>query len=185
MKNQVIKPIATALWLIKNTKLTFKQIGSFCNLQEQEVMAMADGFEKSSLEPNNPIKIGQLTMEEIQKCESNKNLDLNLSELPIFKDTNVKISKKVYTSVAKRKEKISGALFLIENYSQLPITSIIKLTGITKKSAESLISGTYSKIQEINPKDPIISGLCTQLTFNEEIVKYSKEDNNEKSSDRN
>jgi uncharacterized protein len=174
MKNQVIKPIASALWLIKNTKLTFNQIANFTGLTNAEINAMADGFEKSSLEPNNPIKIGQLTKEELTRCENNPKAELKLSQLPIFSDTEIKISKKTYVSVARRKEKISGALFLLEKYSNLPIESVMRLTGATKKIVESLINQTYSAIGELNPKDPIISGLCTQVKLNEELAKYSK-----------
>jgi hypothetical protein len=174
MKNYVIKPVATALWLIENTKLTFTQIGNFCNISEVEIKAMADGFEKSFLEPNNPIKIGQLNQEEIKRCEENPKADLQLSALPIFPDTEIKISKKVYTPLSKRKDKISGALFLIQNHPELPENSIIKLTGATKKAVENLKLGNYPKIEEITPKDPASLSLCTQVKFNEELAKFSK-----------
>lgn len=174
MKNQVIKPIATALWLIKNTKLTFLQISNFTGLTELEINAMADGFEKSSLEPNNPIKIGQLTQEELTKCENNPKANLQLSGLPIFNDIQIKVSKKTYVSLAKRKEKLTGALFLLEKHPILPIESVMKLTGATRKMVEGLVNQTYSKLNELSPKDPTISRLCTQVKLNEELAKYSK-----------
>ena len=176
MKNQVIKPFATALWLINNTKLTFSQIARFCDISEIEIKAMADGFEKASLEPNNPIKIGQLSAEEIARCEENQMADLKLSSLPIFADTEIKISKKTYTPMSKRKDKVNGALFLIQNYPELPEVSIIKLTGASKKTVEAMLSNTYQKIEEVNPRDPISLGLCTQVKLNEDLAKYSKKE---------
>ena len=94
MKNQVIKPIATALWLLQNTKLTFSQIGAFTLLSNPEIKAIADGFSMSHLEANNPVKVGQITLEEIARCEADENASLRLSSLPLFNDIEVKISKK-------------------------------------------------------------------------------------------
>jgi hypothetical protein len=176
MKNQVIKPFATALWLINNTKLTFAQIARFCDISETEIQAMADGFEKSSLEPHNPLKVGQLTIEEIARCEESPLSDLKLSYLPIFPDTEIKVSKKVYTPMSKRKDKLNGALFLIQNYPELPEIAVVKLTGVSKKTAEALFNNTYAKIEDIIPRDPISLGLCTQVKLNDEMAKYKKSD---------
>jgi hypothetical protein len=174
MKNKVIKPIATALWLIKNTKLTFNQIAQFCNISEAEIESMADGFEKSFLEPNNPIKVGQLTEQEVKKCEDDPKMFLKLSPLPIFPDTSIKVSKKSYTSLSDRKNKINGALFLIERHKILPIEVIARLTKATKGAVQKLLEGTYPKMEELTPRDPISLGLCTQVKLNEELAKFTK-----------
>ena len=175
MRNQVIKPIATALWLLKNTKLTFGQIASFCSISEVEVTAMADGFEKAYLEPNNPIKLGQLTIEEIKKCEQNPNAPLKLSGLPVFNDIDIKVSKKVYTPISKRKDKINTALYLVEHYPGLTVAQIVKLTGSTKKAVESIKDKTYNNLEDYTAKDPVSLGVCSQLQLNEEIAKIKKE----------
>jgi hypothetical protein len=174
MKNQVIKPLATALWLINNTKLTFKQIAEFCQVSETEIIAMADGFEKAFLEPNNPIKIGQLTQEEIIRCEAHHDASLNLSRLPIFTDIEIKVSKKSYTPISKRKDKISGALFLLQTQPSLPLEAIVRLTSATKRSVQALTDGTFGKIEEITPRDPVLLGLCTQVKLNAELSKIKK-----------
>jgi hypothetical protein len=176
MKNQVIKPIGTALWLLKNTKLSFRQIAKFVSVSEMEIRAMADGFDKAFLEPNNPInKAGQLTIAEIARCEANETEDLKLSGLPLFNDIEIKVSKKVFTPMSKRKDKVSGVLFLLESYPKLSSEQIIKLTGATKKMVEGVIDKTYSSIESVSPKDPIVSGLCTQVKLNEELEKAKKE----------
>lgn len=175
MKSQLIKPVATALWLIKNTKLTFSQIAKFCLIPEAEIEAMADGFEKAFLESNNPIKTGQLTVDEITRCEADSNADLQISSLPLFAGTEIKVSKKSYTPMSQRRNKLSGALFLLQNY-KLTNASIMKLTGTTKRVVEGMIDGTLSNLDDITPKDPILLGLCTQVMLNEEINKNKKSD---------
>ena len=136
---------------------------------------MADGFEKAYLEPNNPIKLGQLTIEEIEKCEQNPNAPLKLSSLPISSDIDIKVSKKVYTPISKRKDKINGALYLVEHFPGLTVAQIIKLTGSTKKAVEAIKDRTYNNLEDYTPKDPIYLGLCSQLQLNEEVAKIKKE----------
>lgn len=169
MKNILIKPIGTAIWLIQNSRLTFKQIANFCGISEMEVSAMANGFDKASLEPNSPIKMGQLTPEEIKRCEEDSKLNLRLVALPIFNDIDIKVSTKVFTPISKRKDKISAILWLTKN-TKLSILQIVKLTNGTKKVVVSMIDGTYPNA-DISPKDPVQSGICTQSQLNEELSK--------------
>ena len=177
MKNEVIKPVASALWLIENTMLTFEQIAGFCNLSLNEVKELADGFEKADLEPSNPIQKGQLTEEEIKRCERNSSLKLRISELPIYGDINIKKSKRVFTPMSQRKDKISAAVFLFQNHP-LTISQGVKLTKAKKKTVEDIFAKTYTKIDEITPKDPVSCGLCTSAALNEELAKIKKHDRN-------
>jgi hypothetical protein len=180
MKNEVIKPIATALWLLTNTTLTFRQIANFCQMDELDVEALADGYEKAFLEPNDPIKPGQLTKEEIKRCEADPEANLRLDGLPIFGDTEIKERKTKFTPMSKRKDKVNGTLFLVQNYYTAPnyklgVAQIKKLTGADKKTVESIIDGTYSNLDELTPKDPVSLGLCTQVMLNEALAKFSPE----------
>ena len=77
-------PKATAVWLVENTTLTFKQIANFCNLHELEVKGIADGDVAKGIKAYNPILAGQLTREEIDVCSKDPNKILNLIELNIF-----------------------------------------------------------------------------------------------------
>ena len=43
MSNAPLMPMATAVWLVENTTLTFKQIADFCKLHEVEIQGIADG----------------------------------------------------------------------------------------------------------------------------------------------
>lgn len=173
MKNEVIKPVATALWLIENTMLTFEQISQFCEISLDEVKELADGFEKSGLEPSNPIQKGQLTAEEIKRCERNSSLKLKLAKLPLYDDINIKKSKRVFTPMSQRKDKISAAVFLHQTHP-LSQAQIVKLTGVSKKVVEEIFLKTYLKIEEITPKDPVSCGICTQVALNAEIAKCKK-----------
>ena len=65
MNNTPLMPMATAVWLVENTSLTFKQIAEFCNLHEVEVQGIADGDVAKGIIGYNPIISGQLTKDEI------------------------------------------------------------------------------------------------------------------------
>lgn len=175
MKSELIKPVATALWLIKNTKLTFKQIADFCSISEAEVEDMANGFGKAFLEPNNPVKLGQLKLDDIKKCELDNSASLPLQGVNIFNNVEIKLSKKVFTPISKRREKLNAALWLAQN-TQLTSLQIVKLTGVRKQIVESIMEGSYQKVDEITPKDPVNIGVCTQIQLNEELEKVKKVD---------
>ena len=71
-------PKATAVWLVENTTLTFKQIAEFCNLHELEIKGIADGDVAKGIKAYNPILAGQLSREEIEKCSNNPEKKLSL-----------------------------------------------------------------------------------------------------------
>ena len=66
MSNAPLMPMATAVWLVENTTLTFKQIADFCKLHEVEIKGIADGEVAKGIKGYNPIISGQLTREEIE-----------------------------------------------------------------------------------------------------------------------
>ena len=138
MTNGLLMPVATAVWLVENTTLTFKQIASFCNLHEVEVQGIADGEVAKGIKPYNPIMSGQLTREEIELSSKDENrlLQIKVNEIKIS-DKGEKIKK--YIPLSKRQDKPDSALWLLRHHSQLKDSQIAKLVGITIKNALSLL----------------------------------------------
>ena len=131
MQEYPFMPKATAVWLVENTNLTFKQIAKFCNLHELEVKGIADGDVAKGIKAYNPILAGQLSRNEIDECSKNPERNLNL----IKKDNNVQIKerkKPKYTPLSKRQDRPDAILWLCKNASELTDGQISKLVGSTK-----------------------------------------------------
>jgi len=109
MSNAPLMPMATAVWLVENTTLTFKQISNFCNLHEVEIQGIADGEVAKGIVGYNPIIAGQLTKKEIELSSKDESrpLELNNYNLDISKDNN-KIKK--YVPLSKRQDKPNSTL---------------------------------------------------------------------------
>ena len=137
MSNTPLMPMATAVWLVENTTLTFKQIANFCNLHEVEIQGIADDEVAKGIIAYNPIISGQLTREEIELSSKNENRPLQISNTDIEISSSDKKIKK-YTPLSKRQDKPDSALWLIKNHPQLKDSQIAKLVGITKNSVTSI-----------------------------------------------
>ena len=161
MKNTPLMPMATAIWLVENTGLTFKQIANFCNMHEVEVQGIADGEVGKGIIAYNPIISGQLTREEIDLSSKDQSRPLNLRNMDIEITTSEKKVKK-YIPLSKRQDKPDSALWLIKYYPQLKDSQIAKLVGITKNSVEAIRSKSYWNYNNLNPKDPVSMSLFTQ-----------------------
>ena len=161
MTNGLLMPVATAVWLVENTTLTFKQIASFCNLHEVEVQGIADGEVAKGIKPYNPIMSGQLTREEIELSSKDENrlLQIKVNEIKIS-DKAEKIKK--YIPLSKRQDKPDSALWLFKHHSQLKDSQIAKLVGITKNSVTSIRNKSYWNFNNLNAKDPVSINLFTQ-----------------------
>ena len=94
-------PMATAVWLVENTTLTFKQIAQFCNLHEVEIQGIADGEVAKGIKAYNPIISGQLTREEIELSSKDKNRLLKISSSDI-EISNISKKIKKYVPLSKR-----------------------------------------------------------------------------------
>jgi hypothetical protein len=161
MSNIPLMPMATAVWLVENTTLTFKQIAKFCNLHEVEVQGIADGEVAKGIMAYNPIISGQLTREEIEESSNDENRNLQI------KNTDIEISSedkkiKKYIPLSKRQDKPDSALWLIKHHSLLKDSQIAKLVGVTKGSVTSIKNKSYWNYNNLNPKDPVALGLFTQ-----------------------
>ena len=136
MSNIPLMPMATAVWLVENTTLTFKQISKFCNLHVVEVQGIADGEVAKGIMAYNPIISGQLTKEEIELSSRDGNRHLQIKNIDIEISSSDKKIKK-YIPLSKRQDKPDSALWLIKHHSLLKDSQIAKLVGITKNSKTS------------------------------------------------
>ena len=179
MSNTPLMPMATALWLVENTTLTFKQIANFCNMHEVEIQGIADGEVGKGIVAYNPIMSGQLTREEIE-------LSSNDHERPLILRTdevNIQVSEKKikkYIPLSKRQDKPDAALWLVRQHSLLKDSQIAKLVGITKNSVTSIRNKNYWNYNNLNAKDPVAMGLFTQKDLLDAIEKAERRIKREK-----
>ena len=161
MSKAPLMPMATAVWLVENTSLTFNQIADFCNLHEVEVQGIADGEVAKGIVGYNPIISGQLTREEINKSSDDENIPLNIIDIEVeVKSDETKVKK--YVPLSKRQDKPDSAMWLLKNHSILKDSQIAKLVGITKNSVTSIRNKSYWNYNNLNPKDPVAMGLFAQ-----------------------
>ena len=179
MSNAPLMPMATAVWLVENTTLTFKQIADFCKLHEVEIQGIADGEVAKGIVGYNPIMSGQLTREEINLSSNDNNRPLNLKTSDVeIENTDKKVKK--YVPLSKRQDKPDSALWLIKQHSILKDSQIAKLVGITKNSVTSIRNKSYWNYNNLNPKDPVALNLFTQKDLIEAIEKAERRIKREK-----
>mgnify|MGYP001324032896 CR=1 FL=1 len=179
MSNAPLMPMATAVWLVENTTLTFKQIATFCNLHEVEIQGIADGEVAKGIMAYNPIISGQLTREEIELSSKDEGRLLQIKNTDIeISGTDKKIKK--YIPLSKRQDKPDSALWLIKHHTQLKDSQIAKLVGVTKNSVTSIRNKSYWNYNNLNPKDPVAMSLFSQKDLIEAIEKAERRIKREK-----
>ena len=179
MSNAPLMPMATALWLVENTTLTFKQIAEFCKLHEVEIQGIADGEVAKGIIAYNPIISGQLTREEIELSSKDESRPLQIKNTDIeISSENKKIKK--YVPLSKRQDKPDSALWLIKHHSILKDSQIAKLVGVTKNSVVAIRNKSYWNYNNLNPKDPVAMNLFTQKDLIEAIEKAERRIKREK-----
>ena len=154
-------PKATAVWLVENTTLTFKQIAEFCKMHEVEIQGIADGEVGKGIVAYNPIMSGQLTRDEIELSSKDEKRPLNLKTDDIDFEVEEKKIKR-YVPLSKRQDKPDAALWLIKQHTTLKDSQISKLVGITTNSVSSIRNKNYWNYNNLNPKDPVAMGLFSQ-----------------------
>ena len=161
---QILMPKATAVWLIDNTGLTFKQISEFCNLHILEVEGIADGEVAAGIRGADPIANGQLDRSEIEKGEANSSYALKANA---FESTPAPDKKKRkgprYTPLSRRQDRPDAIAWLVRNHPEITDAQISKLIGTTKPTIKAIRDRTHWKISLINPTDPVSLGLCSQI----------------------
>ena len=156
-----LMPKATAVWLVENTTLTFKQIADFCELHELEIQAIADGDIAYNILGVSPISNGQLTKEEIERCEKDEKASLVATPLEkSVKERNAK-AKKVL-SPTQRAEKPNAILWILKNCPEVIDSQICKIIGTTKPTINSIRNGTHSNQANLRPVNPMAVGLCSE-----------------------
>jgi hypothetical protein len=168
-----LMPKATAVWLIENTALSFEQIAEFCGLHMLEVKAIADGEVNMGMVGLNPVIQGQLTKEEIERCEQDPELRLSLkkNDLP---EIAVRSKGPRYTPVTKRGDKPDAIAWIVKTHPEISDGQIVRLIGTTKSTISKIRDRAHWNMQNIKPRDPVLLGLCKQSDLNTAIEKARK-----------
>ena len=148
-----LMPKATAVWLVENTALTFRQIADFCGLHELEVKGIADGDVAQGIKGLDPVTGGQLTREEIEKGEKDQDYRLKLLEPKV----NIAVQKSTkgprYTPVSKRGDRPDAIAWLLRYHPELPDSQIMKLVGTTKTTIAAIRDRSHWNARRLEPKD--------------------------------
>ncbi len=174
MSGKPLMPKATAVWLVDNTALTFKQIGNFCGLHELEVKGIADGEVAQGIKGLDPIAAGQLTREEIEKGEKDPEYRLKLAKPKV--DIPVTRARKgpKYTPLSRRQDRPDAIAWLLRNHPELSDAQIMKLVGTTKPTIEAIRTRTHWNTANIKPRDPVTLGLCSQIELDMAVKKAAE-----------
>ena len=173
MLDKPLMPKATAVWLLENTSLTFKQIADFCQLHELEIKGIADGDVAVGIKAYNPILANQLTREEIEECSKDPNRPLSINKKVLDYEIKTVVGPK-YTPLSKRQDRPDAIAWLIKNYPQLSEGQVSKLVGTTKNTVESVKSRKHWNSSNISPKDPVALNLCTQNDLQKAVEKANR-----------
>ncbi|MES2491825.1 MAG: DUF1013 domain-containing protein [Pseudomonadota bacterium] len=166
-----LMPHATASWLVDSTALTFDQIADFCGLHILEVQAMADDLTSSKYTGRDPVRAGELTMAEIEKGQANPAYRLKMYKAPV----NVNRTKGArYTPVSKRQDKPDGIAWILRNHPEISDAQIGKLIGTTRTTIAAIRDRSHWNIANIQPKDPVTLGLCSQRELDAFVAKAAK-----------
>ena len=172
MTDKPFMPKATAVWLVENTKISFKQIAAFCDLHELEVKGIADGDVAKGIKAYNPILAGQLTREEIEESSKDINRPLTLNKKILDIRSEKKSNK--YIPLSKRQDRPEAVLWLTKNCPQLSDGQIVKLIGSTKNTVSAIRNKSYWNSSNLSPKDPVVSNLCSQTEIKNAVEKAER-----------
>ena len=175
MQEAPLMPKATAVWLVENTALSFDQIADFCKLHPLEVKAIADGDSAQGIKGLDPIQTGQLTREEIENAEHDRNDRLQIAERKVRVPEQKTKRGPRYTPVSRRQDRPNAILWLIRNHPELKDSQIMRLVGTTKSTIQSIRERTHWNAANLTPLDPVTLGLCSQIDLDLQVAKAAKE----------
>jgi hypothetical protein len=164
---------ATAVWLVENTTLSFKQIADFCGLHELEVNGIADGEVAQGIKGFDPIANNQLTQDEIKKGEADPVYKLKLKYNPAAEGEQKRRGPR-YTPLSKRQDRPAAILWLVKFHPELSDGQVSKLVGTTKPTIQAIRERTHWNIANIQPIDPVALGLCKQVELDAAVQKAAK-----------
>ncbi len=169
---QPLMPMATAVWLVDNTTLTFKQIAALCGLHELEVQGIADETVGFNIVGLDPTLNAQLTRDEIERCQADPAAELQLLQDEVPAKPRTKGPR--YTPVSKRQDKPDAIAWLLRNHPEISDAQVSKLIGTTKPTIQAIRDRSHWNIQNIKPLDPVALGLSTQIDLDEVVLKAAK-----------
>ncbi len=161
---------ATAVWLVDNTTLSFKQIADFCGLHELEIQGIADGDVASGVKGFDPVANNQLTQAEIEKSEKDPLHKLQLKFNPAAVGEEKRRGPR-YTPLSKRQDRPNAILWLVKFHPELVDSQIAKLVGTTKPTIQTIRERTHWNISNMQPIDPVALGLCKQSELDAAVQK--------------
>lgn len=161
-------PKATAVWLVDNTTLSFKQIADFCGLHPLEVQGIADGEVAQNIVGMDPIANNQITRAELERCEADPSASLQIKEtaVPLHR-RSTKGAR--YTPVSKRQDRPSAIAWMLRHHPEVSDAQVQRLLGTTKDTINKIRERTHWNIQNIKPTDPVSLGICTQTELAEAV----------------
>lgn len=166
-----LMPHATASWLVDNTGLSFEQIAEFCGLHILEVQAMADDLAGAKYTGRDPVHSGELNLAEIERGQNDPAYRLKMQKAPI----SVSRTKGPrYTPVSKRQDKPDGIAWILRNHPEISDAQVGKLIGTTRNTIAAIRDRSHWNIANINPKDPVTLGLCSQRELDALVAKAAK-----------
>ena len=169
--SKLLMPNTTAIWLIDNTALSFDQIGDFCGLHRLEVQALADGEVHAGMKGMDPVLSGQLTADEIARCEADESLRLALSkDVP----AESKTKERRYTPFAKRAHRPDAIAWCLKNTPELSDSQLAKLIGTTRTTIVAVRDRHHHSIGSLNPRSPVDLGLCNAADFEKALALAAK-----------
>ncbi|MBY6015322.1 DUF1013 domain-containing protein [Qipengyuania gaetbuli] len=166
-----LMPHATATWLVDNTGLSFEQIAEFCGLHILEVQAMADDLAGSKYTGRDPLHSGELTQAEIDRGQADPEYRLKMQRAPVAVS---RTKGPRYTPVSKRQDKPDGIAWILRNHPEVSDAQVSKLIGTTRNTITAIRERSHWNIQNINPKDPVTLGLCSQRELDAVVAKAAK-----------
>ena len=169
-----LMPKATAIWLVDNTALSFKQIADFCGMHELEIKGIADGEVGIGIKGLNPITNNQLAKEEIERCENDSDSELQIIINEALLKTDQSKKKNKYTPLSKRQDRPDAVYWLIRNHPELKDSQIARLVGSTKNTIDGIRNRTNWNMNNIRPQDPVGLGLCKQVELDEALAKAER-----------
>lgn len=174
MQQYPLMPKATAVWLIENSALSFKQIADFCGLHELEVQGIADGEVATGIQGQDPIATNQIDKEELERGQQDPTHRLRLKRQDLPQPAK-RTKGPRYTPVAKRQDKPDGIAWLLRNHPELKDAQIAKMIGTTKNTIQSVRERSHWNSPNIRPRDPVLLGLCSQSELNQAVTKAREE----------
>jgi hypothetical protein len=165
-----LMPKATAVWLIENTTLTFEQVAEFCGMHALEVQAIADGEVAVGIVGLDPVATGQLSMDEIQRCQNDSNASLKMAKTPDLPQPRSRSKGARYTPVSKRQDRPDAIAWLLKHHPELSDPQLCKLIGTTKPTIQSVRDRSHWNATNIKPRNPVTLGLCSEAELEKSVA---------------